>query len=445
MNQILILGSGMVAGPIIEYLLEKAFLVTVASIDKERALKLLNNHPNGRFIHWDAADEQKLDELVKDHDLAVSLLPFKFHTMVAKICLKHKKHMVTTSYVKPEMQALHTEAQEKGILLLNEIGVDPGIDHMSAMRIIDKVHSEGGEIEEFYSITGALPDPKCVDNPLGYKFSWSPKGVVMASKNDATYLKNGEKIHVTPKNLFRDIFELDFPQVGKLDVYPNRNSVDYVDIYGIPEVQTIFRGTFRLKGWCETLDAIKQLGLIDDEKRDFTGLTYAQFTQKVAGIGDADLASQIAKKLDIETTSTAIKAMEWLGLFENKPMNLETESPFDITSDLMIEKMWMDPSDRDIIAMQHIFQVKSKDRKRSVIKSSLLDYGDPEKFTSVARTVALPAAVAVEQILKGNIKLTGTYRPVVKEIYEPVMDALEKMDIKMNEEFDLPIEEGIKK
>ncbi len=445
MKSVLVLGSGMVAGPIIEYLLEQKHYVTVASIDKARGEALIGNDPNGKFVYWKAEDESALRELVKSHDLAVSLLPYKFHVMVAKICLDFKKHMVTTSYVKPEMQALNNEAKEKGILLLNEIGVDPGIDHMSAMRIIDKVHNNGGEIEEFYSITGALPAPEAINNPLGYKFSWSPKGVILASKNDATYLHKGKEVYVEPKKLFQDIFEYRFPDVGTMDVYPNRNSIDYIDIYGIPEVETIFRGTFRFKSWCETLDLIKRLNLISTDEEDYSGLTYADFVRKVTGIQDKDLVKGIAEKVGLTANSEALKSLEFLGLFEEEDMKKGKTSPFEITSDLMIKRMWMDPKDRDMVAMQHVFLVKWENGNKEVIKSRMLDFGDPDNHTSIARTVALPAAIAVELILQGKINLTGVYRPVVEEVYEPVMQKLEKMNLKMIEEFELPETENIKK
>lgn len=445
MKNVLILGSGMVAGPIIEYLLNKTFIITVAGIDEKRANELIGGHKNGNFIYWDATDEIGLGKLISKNDLTVSLLPYKFHTIVAKNCLIHGKHMVTTSYVKPEMQDLDYEARQKGLLLLNETGLDPGIDHMSAMRVIDHVHNNGGEVVDFYSITGALPDPETVNNPFGYKFSWSPKGVVLASKNDATYLQGGKEIYVKPMDLFKDIFEVDFPGLGKMDVYPNRNSIDYLDIYKIPEAQTIYRGTFRLKGWCETLDAIKELNLIDEELQDYTGMTFRQLTIKQANTTDGNIEEAIATKLNIDVNSSPIKALKWLGLFDETPMDRKMDSAFEITSDLMIDKMWMDKTDRDMVAMQHVFLVKNKNGSHSVIKSRLLDYGDPKGFSSVARTVALPAAVAVENILNGNIKLSGVYRPVVPEIYNPIMDALELMDIKMIEEYDLPGSANIQK
>jgi len=230
-----------------------------------------------------------------------------------------------------------------------------------------------------------------------------------------------------------------------MDVYPNRNSIDYLDIYKIPEAQTIYRGTFRLKGWCETLDAIKELNLIDDTVQDYENLTYRDFVKKQADIKSNDLEEAIAEKLNIKKDSTPIKALTWLGLLDNTPMNRKQDSAFEITSDVMIDKMWMDPTDRDMVAMQHIFLVKDKSGKLSVIKSRLLDFGDPSGFSSVAKTVALPAAVAVDNILNGKIKLTGVHRPVAPEIYNPIMDTLETMGIKMIEEYDLPESANVEK
>ena len=238
MKKVLILGAGMVVKPIVQYLLQKGYFVTVATRTKSKADKMINGHQNGASIAWTVDDEDTLDKMIAEHDLAVSLLPYAYHVMVAKICIKHKKNMITTSYVKPEMQALDKEAKDAGIIILNELGLDPGIDHMSAMRIIDTVHNKGGKIEEFYSLCGALPAPEASDNPFRYKFSWSPKGVVMAGNNDGKYLKKGKEKYVPTEDLFKDTFKINFPEVGELEVYPNRDSLPYIEIYKIPETKT---------------------------------------------------------------------------------------------------------------------------------------------------------------------------------------------------------------
>ena len=445
MKKVLILGAGMVVKPIVNYLLEKDFRVTVATRTKSKADAMISGHKNGVALAWTVDDETTLDKLVEKHDLTVSLLPYAYHVMVAKKCIAHKKNMVTTSYVKPEMNALDQQAKDAGILILNEVGLDPGIDHMSAMRIIHNVHNKGGKVVEFYSLCGALPAPEACDNPFMYKFSWSPKGVVMASNNDGKFLRHKKEIYVEPIDLFKNPFKVDFPDVGPLEVYPNRDSYPYIDLYGIPETETMFRGTFRHKGWCESLDAMKRLHLITNDKKDFTGKSYADFIAMMIGADNSDnIRKKVADYLGIPVDSHALKAIEWLGLFGNQNMGRKEDTPFEITSDVMIEKMILDPKERDMVAMQHTFLVENQDGKREVIKSRMLDFGTMATDTAIARTVALPAAVSVEMTLFGKIDAKGVHIPVIPEIYNPVLDRLEDMNIKMIEEYGLPESEIIK-
>nr|NQU91404.1 saccharopine dehydrogenase NADP-binding domain-containing protein [Bacteroidota bacterium] len=445
MKKVLILGAGMVVKPIITYLLDKGFQVTVATRTKSKADAMIAGHPNGISLAWTVDDEDTLDKLVAENDLSVSLLPYAYHVMVAKKCIAHKKNMVTTSYVKPEMMALDQQAKDAGILILNELGLDPGIDHMSAMRIIDNVHAKGGKIEEFYSLCGALPAPEACDNPFMYKFSWSPKGVVMASNNDGKFLRHGKEIYVEPIDLFKEPFGLDFPDVGPMEVYPNRDSFPYIELYGIPGTQTMFRGTFRHKGWCESLDAMKRLHLITNDKMDFTGKTYADFIAMMIGAENSDnIRQKAADYLGIPANSYALGSIEWLGLFDQTPMNRTEDTPFEITSDLMIEKMMLGREERDMVVMQHTFLASYPDGKKEVIKSRMLDFGTMATDTAIARTVSLPAAVGVEMILKGQIHAKGVHIPVIPEIYNPILERLEDMNIKMIEEYGLPESENIK-
>jgi len=444
MKKVLVLGSGLVAKPLIRHLLEKGYQVTVASNTPERAQEMVGTYSNGSVVDWNIEDETRLGSMVNDHDLVVSLLPYLFHLTVARHCLEHRKDMVTTSYVKPEMQALDQQAKDAGIIILNETGLDPGIDHMSAMRIIDKVHSEGGKIDEFYSICGALPAPEAADNPFRYKFSWSPKGVVMAGNNDAKYLKDGKEVFLPTLDLFKNPIRVEFPTVGSLDIYPNRDSISYIEVYGIPEVQTIFRGTFRFPGWCETLDAIKALGLISQATFDMSGMTYAGLVAHQIGCQDiTDIRKQTADHLQLPVDAHALSAMEWLGLFDNVPMGRGVDSPFEVVSDLMINKMELGTQERDMVVMQHSFIASYPDGRKEVIRSRMLDFGSPASDTSVARTVALPAAIAVEMILQGNILEKGVFRPVLPGIYNPILDALEDLNIRMEEEYGLPLTERI--
>lgn len=446
MKKVLILGAGMVVKPMVSYLLERNYQVSVASRTKSKADKMVGNHPNGKAIGWNVDDEETLDKMIADHDLTVSLLPYAHHPMVAKKCIAHKKNMVTTSYVKPEMKALDKEAKDAGIIILNEIGVDPGIDHMSAMRVIDHIHEDGGEVEEFYSVTGALVAPETADdNPFRYKFSWSPKGVVMAGNNDAKYLMKGAVKKVPTKDLFKDIITVNFPEVGKLDIYPNRDSMPYIDLYNIPEAKTMYRGTFRHPGWCESIDAMKEVGLIGYDKFDMSGMSYADMVARLIGAQDSsNIKQKVADYLKKDVNAHAIKAMEWLGLFSSEKMNRGEDSPFEVTSDLMIDKMMISEEERDMIAMQHTFVAKYGENKREVAKSSMLAFGSLATDTAVARTVALPAAIAVDMILNGKIALSGVHIPVRKEIYNPVLDELENLGIELKEEFGLPLSAKLK-
>ncbi len=444
MKKVLILGAGMVVKPIVTYLLSKDYHVTVATRTKSKAVDMIDGHSNGVAIAWTVDDEAALSEMVASHDLTVSLLPWTYHIMVARHCIQNKKNMVTTSYVKPEMKALDQQARDAGIIILNELGLDPGIDHMSAMRIIDHVHDKGGKIEEFYSICGALPAPEAATNPFKYKFSWSPKGVVMAGNNDGNYLRKGKHVYIPTEDLFKDPLSVDFPKVGKLEIYPNRDSMPYIELYGIPETKTMVRGTFRYPGWCESLDAMKALKLITSDAYDFTGKTYADFVAMMMGVDDSsNIRQKAADFLKISADSYALDAIEWLGLFENKPMNVGKTTPFEITSDLMIAKMELGLEERDMVVMQHIFAASYPDGRQEVIKSSMLDFGTLSKDTAVARTVALPAAIGVEMILKGEITETGVHIPVLPGIYNPILDQLEHLNIRMVEDYGLPMSEMI--
>lgn len=439
MKKVLILGAGLVVKPMVEYLLKGGFRIMIASPMKERADELINGNPLGSSVNWSMDNSEMLVKLVSEYDITVSLLPYKYHTAVAEVCLRMGKSLVTTSYVQPGIAVLNDAAKKAGVFFLNEIGLDPGIDHMSAMRIIDHIHNNVGKVEEFYSMCGALPAPEAADNPMKYKFSWSPKGVILASLNSARYIRNSREVFIEPLNLFKDRFKYTFPGIGDLEVYPNRDSVSYIDVYSIPEAKTMYRGTFRYPGWCETLDAMKSLRMLDDEVKDYKDMTYAEFLAERANISITELKKNISLRLAINKKSPAIDSLDYLGFFSGEKMNVGKTTPFEITSDRMINKMSLADNERDMVVLQHIFLASYPDGKKEVIKSSMLDFGSPFTNSSIARTVALPAAIAVKLILEKKIKLTGVYRPVVPEIYNPVLNELKILGIEMKEEFGCPL------
>jgi len=435
MKKILVLGAGMVSRPMIRYLLDQPdYHVIMASRTVSKAESMIDGHPQGEAHALDVNDDKKVEGFVTNADVVVSLLPYTYHVKVAEMCIKHKKQMITTSYVSDAMNALDKKAKSAGILILNECGLDPGIDHMSAMRIIHDVASKGGKIISFRSTTGALPSHEANTNPFGYKFSWSPRGVLLASRNAAKWLENGKEISIPGEQLFENYSLQNVPGAGTFENYPNRNSVPYKDIYGLKDATTVYRGTFRMTGWCETLRGIVALGWLNDEPlKDFSGKTYGELTRQLIGANAKEnLIQATAKYLDIKPYSAVVKRLEWLGLFGNQPLPKDKNTPLDYLNVLTLEKMSLNEHDRDMVVMHHEF-IAAYPTKKEYVTSTLIDYGVPDGDTSVARTVALPAAIAVKMILQEKITMTGVHIPVIPEIYNPILDELEDIGIKFDE------------
>jgi len=439
MKNILVLGAGLVSKPLVRYLLEQPdFHVTVASRTVSKAEALVGDHPNGNAMSFNAKNNMLLGKLVKKSDIVISLLPYTYHVKVAKACLRHKKHMVTTSYISKEMAKLDESARKEGVLLLNEIGLDPGIDHMSAMKIIHEVESSNGKIVGFSSYCGGLPAPEANDNPFGYKFSWSPRGVLMAGKNNARFLKDGKIIEIDGKDLFYNFWMMEVPPVGRFEGYPNRDSLPYIDKYSIRDTKTMLRGTLRNPGWCSIIKKFSELSLLDETlDKKYAGLTYKEFIAVLAGDPDSDdVEKSVAEKLGIDVNSHEIKAMRWLGLFEDIGIPEGTLlNPMDILSGIMQEKMQYKKGERDMIILYHIFDVfYPHNERKEKITATLVDFGIPGGDSAMARTVSLPAAIAVKLILNGNIRETGVRMPVDPQIYIPILEELEKIGIKFDEQ-----------
>jgi len=439
MKNVLVLGAGMVSKPLVRYLLDQPdYYVKMASRTVSKAEKIIDSHERGEAEPLNVSDDVQLEKLVSESDVTVSLLPYAYHVKVAKLCIKHKKHLVTTSYVSDEMYKLDDKAKDAGVILLNESGLDPGIDHMSAMRVIHDVESKGGKIVSFRSTTGALPSHEANTNPFGYKFSWSPRGVLLASLNPSKWLQEGEEVSYPGEQLFENYTLQDVPGIGTFENYPNRNSVPYKDIYGLKDADTVYRGTFRMTGWCETMRKIVALGwLTEDPSEDFSGKTYGDLTRHLIGVGqDEDLPKATATFLGLEVFSAVIKRLEWLGLFGSEPLPEDKDNPLDYLNVLTLKKMSLDKNERDMIVMHHEF-VAEYPSKKEYITSTLLEYGVMNGDSAVARTVALPAAISVKMILEGKIGINGTHIPVIPEIYNPILDELEGMDIKFDENTEL--------
>jgi len=441
MKKVVVFGAGLVVRAHVRYLLDHGFAVTVASRTVSKADAILDGHPNGTPMAFDITREpERLATIVADHDLAVSLLPWQYHPQVARACLDTGKHMVTTSYVKNEMAALDAEAKEKGIVLLNELGVDPGIDHMTAMKVIHRVQSEGGEITTFQSYCGGLPAPEANDNPYGYKFSWSPRGVLLAGLNDARYKRYGKITEVPGRELFDHVWKVDVVIEGVptvLEGYPNRDSMPYTETYGIEPRDVMFRGTLRNPGWCAAMKQVARLGWLGTDGMDgLEGRSYADVTARLIGADDpSDLRAKVAARLGVDAGGPEIANMEWLGLLGSEPLP-GPSAPVDILTARMLEKMSYNPGERDMLVLQHTFMAEYPDR-REYITSTMIDFGIPGGDSSMNRTVGLPAAVGVRFVLEGRFTKPGVIVPVIPEFYEPALVELERLGIHFSEKVEV--------
>ena len=441
-KNVLILGSGFVAGPIVDYLcrFDDTF-VTVGSVLESEAKKLVAGRRNAAFAELDVNDEKALDVFVGKNDLVISIIPAPFHPKVARVCIDKGKNMVTASYISPEMRALNDEARNANLTIMNEIGLDPGIDHLSAKKIIDEVHADGGKVRSFVSWCGGLPSPEASDNPLGYKFSWSPRGVLTAGKNSAQYLRDGEVVNVKGKDLFASAETVDIYPGYNLEGLPNRNSLPYKDDYGIPEAETMFRGTLRFGGFSNIMLGLNSLGLLDDSPNDMLksdSLTWCQLMRSSMGLGDqfsnwkTAVGSKLVSEGKVERASAVVDACEWLGLFSDELVG-KAPSVMDAFCNLLQRKLGYGPSERDMVILHHIFEIENGNGQWERKTSTLVSYGEPSSYTAMAKTVGFPAAIASRLILEGKVTEKGVIAPLNKEVYEPTLRLLEAEGIECKE------------
>ena len=433
MKNILVLGAGLVTRPLVNYLLEQPEIqLKVASRTVSKAKTLVGSHPKGKAQQLNVDNTEALKEVIEESDIVISLLPWIHHLKVANLCIELNKHLVTTSYVKPEMQALDTEAKRRGLSFLNELGLDPGIDHMSAMKIIHEVQNSGGEIVSFMSYCGGLPAHEANTNPLGYKFSWSPLGVILAAKNPGRYLKDGKIIEIPSEKLFEHYWFVDVPGAGVFEAYVNRDAIPYIDLYNIKSAKTMYRGTLRNVSHCESWRNFVKLNLLDREKKfAFEGYTLKKLLAELINSSEKDLQQNVMKILNVPHYSVTIEKLKWLGFFSDEKVTLEEGTAIDVFSEVLQKKLCYGKNERDMIALHHEFIAEWPDqRRKQLITSTMVDFGISGGETAMARTVGLPAAIATKLLAQGKIALPGVHIPVDPLIYEPVLAELEKMNIR---------------
>jgi len=434
MKKVLVLGAGLVARPLVRHLLEVPEIgVTVASRTVSKAEKLIDGHEDGTAIPLNVKDDEALGKLVAEHDLTISLLPYIHHEQVARHCLQYGKNLINTSYVQPALMAISDEVEQAGLLFLNECGLDPGIDHMSAMKIIHEVGQKDGKVVGFRSYCGGLPAPEHNDNPLGYKFSWSPTGVLLAGRNAAKYLENGELVDIPGEELFDHHWEMKIGDL-ELEAYPNRDSMPYQELYALNDAKTMFRGTLRYSGWSVMMRKMVEIGYLgDDLHEEMSGKTYRDLTAELAGVPAEKLESDLADHLRIPADSEPMKRFEWLGLLSERPLDPESPlKPIEQLGSLMVDLMAYNEGEKDMVVQHHEFEIEV-DGRQELCTSTLFDYGVPHGDSSMSRTVSLPAAMAAKLILQGKIASKGVKIPIEPEIYEPILTELETLGIKFVE------------
>ncbi len=449
MKTVLILGAGLSSNSLIKYFIDNALEMNihlrVGDISLKTAMSKTKGAKNTSAFEFDVNNEKQRVTEITNADIVISMLPAIMHPLVARTCVDQKRNMVTASYISDEVRALHDEAKANGIIIMNECGVDPGIDHMSAMQMIHKIQEKGLQLTAFESSTGGLVAPGFENNPWHYKFTWNPRNVVLAGKDGARFLHNGKFKYIPYQKLFQRIETIHVPVLGEFEVYGNRDSLKYRETYGLHDLETMFRGTIRRPGFCEAWDTFVQLGATDDSysMEKTKEMTYREFINSfMAYRVDIPVEEKLALYLGIDRNSPMMERLRWLGIFEDKKIGVEGLSPAKILQQILEEKWSLDPGDKDMILMQHQFDY-NENGSRKKIYSTLSYIGSDTYNTAMAVTVGLPIAITARLIMEKKITLTGVHLPIMKEVYNPVLKKLEKYGIKfVEEEINMPLDVG---
>ncbi|MDN3491866.1 saccharopine dehydrogenase family protein [Winogradskyella bathintestinalis] len=445
MRNILIIGAGKSSSYLIKYLLDKSqsenLRITIGDLNIENAKQLVGNHPNTNIIHLDVFNAESRMAAVKKADIVISMLPARFHIEVAKDCISYKKNMVTASYVSPEMQALDEDAKANNLIFMNEIGVDPGLDHMSAMKVINHIREKGGKLILFESFTGGLVAPESDNNLWNYKFTWNPRNVVVAGQGGAAkFLQENQFKYIPYNRLFRRTEFLDVEGYGRFEGYANRDSLKYQQVYGLDHIKTLYRGTMRRVGFSRAWNVFVQLGMTDDSYTidDSINMSYRDFVNSFLPYSPTDSVElKFRHALKIDQDDIVWDKFLELDIFNPKKMvTLDKATPAQILQKILTDSWTLSPNDKDMIVMYHKFGYELNGEKHQ-IDSTMVTLGKDQTYTAMSKTVGLPVAIATLAILNGTIKTPGVQIPITKEVYTPILEELESYDITFKE-YDVP-------
>jgi saccharopine dehydrogenase-like NADP-dependent oxidoreductase len=440
MKTILVLGAGLSASSLIRYLLqhsvENHWQIRVVDQNLEMVNRKLDGHPNGIALSFNAlnSDERKVE--IATADIVISMLPARYHVEVATDCIALKTHLITPSYISPEMKALDEEARKAGIVIMNEVGLDPGIDHMSAMKIIHEIKAKGAQVSSFKSYCGGLIAPESDDNPWNYKFTWNPRNVVLAGQGGAAkFINRGEYKYIPYNQVFQRTDRIKIDGYGDFDGYANRDSLSYRTIYGLDAIPTLFRGTLRKAGYCQAWSVFVELGMTDDsyQMEQAESLTPRTFLNAFLPYDSSLTVEEKFRHFLGENRQELYAKFEWLEIFDSTEYcGFKGATPAQILESILVKKWVLQPEDKDMIVMHHEFEYEL-DQKRYQITSSMVNIGENQTYTSMSNTVGLPVAIVAKMILNEDLSLTGVTLPIQKEVYLPILKELEMYGILFNE------------
>jgi saccharopine dehydrogenase-like NADP-dependent oxidoreductase len=433
MKKVAIIGAGMMTKPIADYLMEMCnYQVIMADQEVAKAKNVINNRPLGKAVSLVVRDSHDLDPVVKEADIVISMLPRPLHIHVAKSCLRQGKSMLTTSYEPPEVLELAEAAKTKGILFLNEMGEDPGLDHMGTQMLLDETGKQGGKAVDIKSYGCGVPAFEHNNNPMGYKFSWSPGGVFSAAGTGAAYYIKGKRVEVPPDQLFKHFRLVEIDGIGTFETYPNRDCKKYLEPFALSEVVSYYRGLLRYPGYCNNMRYLGEIGLFDSQEiKNFENVTYRQFTSSLLKTNlekiNGTIEEKVSEFLNLDINADFIHRLKWLGFFQDTPIKIKKGTRLDVLTERMLEKMSYKPHEKDMIIV-HIeitaqFPGKPKEKRMATMIKEGIPYGD----SAMSRAVGLPAAIGARMILEGQITATGAHiPPTLPNLYPHLLEELAK-------------------